>query len=132
VAAVLVCAYADDGMLTDPQAQANLWYVIFEIVSAYGNVGLSLGVPGQVYSLSGAMSSTGKAVMIAMMWLGKHRGLPSAKDEVVDFGWDRYLVACRFYDDDDDDGGGGGDEVAGSDASVAGDQQATHTDDALV
>ena len=122
VAAVLVCAYAEDGMLTDPQAQANLWYVIFEIVSAYGNVGLSLGVPGQVYSLSGAMSSTGKAVMIAMMWLGKHRGLPSAKDEVVDFGWDRYLVACRFYDD----------EVAGSDASVAGDQQATHTDDALV
>eukprot|EP01033_Poteriospumella_lacustris_P009856 gene9857-7058_t len=101
VAAVLVCAYAEDGMLTDPQAQANLWYVIFEIVSAYGNVGLSLGVPGQVYSLSGAMSSTGKAVMIAMMWLGKHRGLPSAKDEVVDFGWDRYLVACRFYDDDE-------------------------------
>lgn len=94
--AILICAYSEDEILSNPNVDVNLWYIMFEIISGYGNVGLSLGVPGQVYSLSGAMTVTGKLVIVLVMWLGKHRGLPSAKDEVVDFAWERYLSACRY------------------------------------
>ena len=68
----------------------------FEITSAYGSVGLSFGIPGQVYSLSGGMTNLGKCVIIGIMWLGKHRGLPSSKDEVIDFEMLKYCSACRY------------------------------------
>ena len=54
-------------------------------MSAYGNVGTSLGIPGKVYSLSGDMGVTGKLVIIFVMLLGKMRGLPAHTDEVIDF-----------------------------------------------
>ena len=98
ILAVLVCAFSEDQILKDPTIDVNLWYIMFEIISAYGNVGLSLGVPGQVISLSGTFSPIGKCVIIFIMWLGKHRGLPSKDDEVIDFRCDDYLSACRYFD----------------------------------
>lgn len=96
--AILICAFSEDHLLSSAQTDVNLWYIVFEMLSAYGNVGLTMGIPGEVYSLAGAMTKSGKLVLVAVMWLGKHRGLPSPKDEVVDFAWERYLVACRYYD----------------------------------
>ena len=41
-------------------AYIGLFPIVFDLVSAYGNVGLSLGYPGMNYSLAGAMSSLSK------------------------------------------------------------------------
>eukprot|EP00981_Chlorochromonas_danica_P007261 scaffold1623_cov165-Ochromonas_danica.AAC.13 len=95
--AIIILAYSEEHMLNvDSPEQANLFYVLFEIVSAYGSVGLSLGVPGKAYSLSGAMTTLGKLVIIAVMILGKHRGLPSASDEVIDYEFHDYKSAWHY------------------------------------
>ncbi|RSH85304.1 low affinity potassium transporter [Saitozyma podzolica] len=61
----------------------NIFSIIFELVSAYGTVGLSLGVPYDNYSFSGAFSVLGKLVVVAVMLRGRHRGLPVAIDRAV-------------------------------------------------
>lgn len=57
--------------------------VLFEVTSAYGTVGLSTGVPGQDYSLSGSFASLSKVVMLFVMVRGRHRGLPLAIDRSI-------------------------------------------------
>lgn len=61
----------------------NLFDVLFEVVSAYGTVGLSMGAPGANTSLCGAFSTVGKLVIIAMQIRGRHRGLPYGLDRAV-------------------------------------------------
>ncbi|KAI1330436.1 cation transport protein-domain-containing protein [Xylariaceae sp. FL0255] len=61
----------------------NQFAVLFEIVSAYGTVGLSLGYPNVDTSLCGQFSVLGKLVIIAMMVRGRHRGLPYGLDRAV-------------------------------------------------
>lgn len=56
---------------------------MFELVSAYGTVGLSLGIPTQNYSFSGALSTLSKFIIILVMLRGRHRGLPVAIDRAV-------------------------------------------------
>ena len=43
---VFICAFSEDGFMSRRPDVINLWYIIFEVVSAYGNVGLSLNDPG--------------------------------------------------------------------------------------
>jgi len=58
--------------------------VIFELVSAYGTSGLSLGFNGLNTSLSTVFTTFGKLVVIMTMFLGRHRGLPQrAIDETI-------------------------------------------------
>ncbi|RCI11466.1 hypothetical protein L249_7192 [Ophiocordyceps polyrhachis-furcata BCC 54312] len=59
----------------------DLFAVLFEVVSAYGTVGLSLGVTNA--SLSSQFSVVGKLVIIAMQIRGRHRGLPYGLDRAV-------------------------------------------------
>lgn len=92
--AVIVCSYSEDHLLISQPAKVNLWYIIFEIISAYGNVGLSMGYPGVAYSLSGKMSILGKLTLVVVMWLGKWRGLPDNSDEVIDFKFNKLRVAA--------------------------------------
>ncbi|KJZ70104.1 hypothetical protein HIM_10507 [Hirsutella minnesotensis 3608] len=61
----------------------TVWTVFFEVTSAYGNVGLSLGYPGVAISLSGLFGTFSKLVICAMMIRGRHRGLPYALDRAV-------------------------------------------------
>jgi hypothetical protein len=61
----------------------TMFSVLFEIVSAYGTVGLSLGYPGTNASLSGQFKVISKLVIIAMMLRGRHRGLPYALDRAI-------------------------------------------------
>jgi hypothetical protein len=70
----------------------NIFSVIFEIVSAYGTVGLSLGSSNANFSyvplfngstfadirLSGNFKILSKLVMMVVMLRGRHRGLPMA------------------------------------------------------
>ncbi|KAJ8121602.1 hypothetical protein ONZ43_g1982 [Nemania bipapillata] len=63
--------------------EISMFAVLFEIVSAYGTVGLSLGYPGTNASLCAQFSVVGKLVIIAMMIRGRHRGLPYGLDRAV-------------------------------------------------
>jgi Trk-type K+ transport system membrane component len=61
----------------------SVFNVIFETVSAYGCVGISVGLPDQAYSFSGALHTLSKLILCAVMIRGRHRGLPVAIDKAV-------------------------------------------------
>ncbi|KAJ5683626.1 hypothetical protein N7462_006791 [Penicillium macrosclerotiorum] len=61
----------------------QIFTVLFEVVSAYGTVGLSFGYPGVNTSFSGQFNVVSKLVIIAMQIRGRHRGLPYALDRAV-------------------------------------------------
>ncbi|KAH9922903.1 cation transport protein-domain-containing protein [Fomitopsis serialis] len=61
----------------------NVFSIIFELVSAYGTVGLSLGVPYANFSFCGALHTLSKLILCAVMVRGRHRGLPVALDRAV-------------------------------------------------
>jgi hypothetical protein len=63
--------------------QFTLFSVLFEIVSAYGTVGLSLGYSGVNTSFSGQFRPLSKLIVIAMQLRGRHRGLPYALDRAI-------------------------------------------------
>ncbi|KAI1432925.1 cation transport protein-domain-containing protein [Xylaria sp. CBS 124048] len=61
----------------------SMFAILFELVSAYGTVGVSLGYPGTNTSLVAQFTVTGKLIIIAMMIRGRHRGLPYGLDRAV-------------------------------------------------
>ncbi|KAK2623658.1 hypothetical protein QTJ16_006839 [Diplocarpon rosae] len=61
----------------------TMFAVLFEIVSAYGTVGLSLGYPGINASFSAEFGVIAKLVIIAMQIRGRHRGLPYELDRAI-------------------------------------------------
>lgn len=61
----------------------SMFAVLFEVVSAYGTVGLSLGYTNVNTSLVAQFSTVGKLVIIAMQIRGRHRGLPYGLDRAV-------------------------------------------------
>lgn len=87
-----ILAFTEDKFLTY-NADVNLFYLLFEVISAYGNVGLSLSLPGQSFSMSGNFKTVGKLCIICLMLLGKCRGLPRSSDAVIDFRFKRLVVA---------------------------------------
>ncbi|EMD39626.1 hypothetical protein CERSUDRAFT_111935 [Gelatoporia subvermispora B] len=80
----LLCIVERDGLTNTQNATwFNIFALIFEEVSAYGTVGLSLGIPTANYSFSGALRKLSKLIIIAGMLRGRHRGLPVALDRAV-------------------------------------------------
>ncbi|KAJ5754331.1 hypothetical protein N7533_003874 [Penicillium manginii] len=81
---LFIIAIAEGGRLAS-QADYNfqLFTVLFEVVSAYGTVGLSFGYPTANTSFSGQFGVVSKLVIIAMQIRGRHRGLPYALDRAV-------------------------------------------------
>ncbi len=61
----------------------TMFNVLFEIVSAYGTVGLSLGYPGINASFSAEFGTIAKLVIISMQIRGRHRGLPYELDRAI-------------------------------------------------
>jgi Trk-type K+ transport system membrane component len=69
--------------------------VLFEVVSAYGNVGLSMGYPTINFSFCGTWHTASKgtffflffsfflAMLVVVMLLGRHRGIPDSVDPSV-------------------------------------------------
>ncbi|KAF2260245.1 TrkH-domain-containing protein [Lojkania enalia] len=82
LAVFLVMIVEGDNFSRDPTV-FSVFNVIFEIVSAYGCVGISVGVPGEAYSFSGAWHTVSKLILCAVMIRGRHRGLPVAIDKAV-------------------------------------------------
>ncbi|KAL4244289.1 TrkH Potassium Transport [Abortiporus biennis] len=61
----------------------NLFRIVFELVSAFGGIGLSLGVPYDNFAFSGSFGPLSKLVVIVIMVRGRHRGLPVAIDRAI-------------------------------------------------
>ncbi|CAM4835803.1 unnamed protein product [Rotaria magnacalcarata] len=60
----------------------TLLKIIFETISAFGTVGLSLGYPNIVSSFATVLSPASKVILIATMLMGRHCGLlASMKDQ---------------------------------------------------
>lgn len=68
--------------LADPAA-FSLFNILFEIVSAYANNGVSMGLPTASYSFSGGWHPGSKFVLVLVMPRGRHRDLPVALDRAV-------------------------------------------------
>ncbi|THG92683.1 hypothetical protein EW026_g8305 [Hermanssonia centrifuga] len=79
----LICIIERDGLENPEKPWFNVFALIFELVSAYGTVGLSLGLPTANYSLSGEFHTLSKLITCAVMLRGRHRGLPIALDRAV-------------------------------------------------
>lgn len=61
----------------------SVFGVIFELISAYGTVGMSFGASKKSASLVGDMTVLSKLVIVAVIIRGRHRNLPSAVDRAV-------------------------------------------------
>lgn len=68
--------------LEDPTTY-SVFNIVFEVVSAYGCVGISTGVPYNAFSFSGGWYTGSKLVLCLVMLRGRHRGLPVALDRAV-------------------------------------------------
>ncbi|KAH7020895.1 cation transport protein-domain-containing protein [Microdochium trichocladiopsis] len=82
--------------LEDP-VTFSVFNILFEIVSGYTNIGISIGLPDQAYSMTGGMYTGSKIIMILVMLRGRHRGLPVALDRAVK------LPAKQLEELEDDD-----------------------------
>lgn len=79
----LIAIIEGDRIQDTNDAAFTMFSVLFEVVSAYGTVGLSLGYPGTNASFSAQFRTLSKLVIIAMQIRGRHRGLPYDLDRAV-------------------------------------------------
>lgn len=79
----IICIVEGDRIANTNEYAFTTFSVLFEIVSAYGTVGLSLGYPGINASFSAEFRTISKLIIIAMMVRGRHRGLPYALDRAI-------------------------------------------------
>ena len=84
----LMIATAEERVL-DTMPPVNLFDILFEIMSAYGTSGLSMGAPGKPYSLCGEFNNFSKILLCIVKIMGKHRGLPSNTDAALDGQFDK-------------------------------------------
>ncbi|KAF8253091.1 hypothetical protein K440DRAFT_534569 [Wilcoxina mikolae CBS 423.85] len=81
---LFVICIAEGGHIENTTEYAfTIFSVLFEVISAYGTVGLSLGYPNFNPSFSGKFNTVSKLVIIAMQVRGRHRGLPYELDRAV-------------------------------------------------
>ena len=80
---LFIICIAEGPRLNKGNIRFSVFSVLFEIISAYGTVGLSLGFPNVNASLSYEFTTLSKLVIIAMMIRGRHRGLPYSLDRAI-------------------------------------------------
>eukprot|EP01018_Ginkgo_biloba_P027714 Gb_33972 [translate_table: standard] len=93
IAVILVCITERNSLSSDPLNYTVL-SIVFEVVSAYGNVGLSLGYSCRLFmklsnrhncedvafSFSGKWSPKGKVLIIIVMFIGRLKGIEGSSD----------------------------------------------------
>lgn len=121
--ALLLITIAESNAIRDTPAPRymSIFGIIFELCSAYGTVGLSLGFPGTATSLSGQFGTFSKLIIVAVMLAGRHRGLPVAIDPAV------YLPALLASTSMAD---AGSSDVGGSSGGGTSDDSGTETSSA--
>jgi Trk-type K+ transport system membrane component len=81
--AVLFIAIAESDHYSEQPVAFATFNIVFEVVSAYGCVGVSVGYPGKNYSFCGAWHTISKLILAAVALRGRHRGLPVAIDKAI-------------------------------------------------
>jgi Trk-type K+ transport system membrane component len=82
IAVLLIMLIETSQFESNPEA-FSVFNVIFEVVSGYGCVGISIGVPWGEYSFCGSWHKLSKLIFCAVMLRGRHRGLPILLDMAV-------------------------------------------------
>ena len=82
LAVLFICIIETSSFERDPVSY-SVFNVLFEVVSGYGCVGISVGLPNQAFSFSGGWHILSKLILCAVMIRGRHRGLPVAIDRAV-------------------------------------------------
>jgi len=65
------------------EPSTTLFNVLFEMLSAYGTNGLSMGFPGVNHSLSGMFHPVSKLSIMFLMLLGRHRSMQGKSDPTL-------------------------------------------------
>ena len=77
----LICSF-DSHHMTPKDSNITVFRVIFEVISAFGGCGLSMGHPTVTSSFATVLSVPSKIILILTMCMGRHRGLlDSMKDQ---------------------------------------------------
>ncbi|KAJ5966998.1 hypothetical protein N7501_003246 [Penicillium viridicatum] len=74
LAILLITIVESDHFTAEPLAFST-FKIIFEAVSAYSCVGVTIGYPGKSYAFCGAWHTLSKLLLIAVSLRGRHRGL---------------------------------------------------------
>lgn len=82
VAIFLICIIEQKRLDAD-DLNFDTFRIMFEVVSAYGTVGLSLGYPNFAASFCGEFHVLSKLIIMLVMIRGRHRGLPDAIDRSI-------------------------------------------------
>ncbi|SCU99764.1 LAME_0G05336g1_1 [Lachancea meyersii CBS 8951] len=81
---LFIICISEGSKIKDPKKpDFTVFQVLFEVVSAYGTVGLSLGYPNTDQSFSAQFNTFSKVIVIFMMVRGRHRGLPYTLDRAI-------------------------------------------------
>ncbi|KAH0564947.1 hypothetical protein GP486_001667 [Trichoglossum hirsutum] len=97
VLAVIFITIVETSQFERDPVTYSVFNVIFETISAYGSVGISTGLPDQMYSFSGGWHKLSKLILCAVMIRGRHRGLPVAIDRAILLP-DEHLAAAEEED----------------------------------
>jgi Trk-type K+ transport system membrane component len=108
VLSILIITIIETGSFDRDPVTYSVFNVAFEVISAYGCVGISTGLPNQDYSFCGGWHKASKIVLCGVMLRGRHRGLPVAIDRAVllpnenlqlgreeEEGWERRIERSR-------------------------------------
>jgi hypothetical protein len=77
----LICAF-EAPLMTPINPTITVFRVVFEVISAFGGCGLSMGFSSSSPSLAAVLGTSSKVVLIFVMCMGRHRGLlDSMKDQ---------------------------------------------------
>jgi potassium uptake Trk family protein len=98
VLALFLIMIIEGSRFSEDPAAFSVFNFLFEIVSAYGCVGISVGIPTADYSFSGSWHVLSKLILCVVMLRGRHRGLPVAIDQAV------LLPGDRNAEAEEDDG----------------------------
>lgn len=96
--AIFLIMIIEGGQFESSPMVFSVFNVIFEVVSGYGCVGISVGLPNEAYSFCGSWHKLSKLILIAVMIRGRHRGLPVAIDHAVQ------LPSHRLFEAEEEDG----------------------------
>lgn len=83
VLAVFMITAIETGQFERDPVSFSTFNIIFEVVSAYGCVGISVGIPWAAYSFCGTWHTASKLVLCVVMLRGRHRGLPVSIDRAI-------------------------------------------------
>ena len=81
--AIFIICIVEGGRIKSGDLRFGIFQIMFEVTSAYGTVGLSLGYPNVNVSFCGEFKKLSKLVIVATLIRGRHRGLPNSIDRAI-------------------------------------------------